>query len=607
MKKIFGFMILGLLLAVSCQKEKVVGGLNEISDLYTVPEGAVELAAPAAKSTWSTDRRYFELDFGSALSTTLVGYDALLAPGQYILGADAIGNAILAKTKVNGQAAKEGFVTVGKRESEYQISAVIDGAAFVWKGSLPFKADPAATVLSVVLPDTKSNLSSGVNSLTLQLATEGISSEFDMSTYQTVWKGEGGYLALDLYSDDGYLHDGNYTACANGGEIGPGQFGIGYDTDIQWGDQTYHFENWGSCWWAVSGGSATATKILGGLVAVSSRKEEAGTVWTISWGEKYPVEVVFEGLIPALTKPEKPSGPVQLDYLFTEDELQPVTDQSGTVVAGVLKHPIHITDKDGNERAYVELLMAEGETNYEGSYPSTSYASQAGQMADGWEFDGTAWGMGFMEGGSYFITEGGEKIRLSAGAYTVEVTKVATGAYRFTCSLFDFAAAGPDYVPEEGGEEGGDDVTGDVVLKLTSGLSYSMEDVTASNTAEGGAALSGMTLWRVTVTDGAGTVAAFDLGTDEGKQDLSGTYSVMSYPNAPGKAGNGWGFPAWGMVGGCYFVVDGAYYFIPADATINVSNNSDGTLKIKFEGSIQDENYGDAGQGGLLLNNVAKS
>ena len=593
MKKIFGILTLGLLLAVSCQKEKVVGGLNEISDLYTVPAGAVEMTGLSAKSTWSTDRRYFELDFGSALSTTLVGYDALLAPGQYVLGADEIGKAILAKTKVNGQAAKEGFITVGKRDAEYQITAIIDGAALVWKGSLPFKADPAPTTLSEVL-QAQSNLGSGVNSLTMQLATPGIAKTYN-ENWQEVWTGEGGYLALDIYSEDGYLHDGNYKASAQGGVINAGEFGIGYDGKIEWEGQVYDMPNWGTCWWAVAGGAATATKISGGLVAVSSREEGDATIWTITWGEKYPQEVIFEGEIKALTKPKKPSGPVTPDYLFT-DAVTP----SETLDL----HAVTITDKEGNELAYLELQTAVGATDLSGDYPATSYASEPGQMRDGYYIDAGEYGI--FAGGSWYM-DGAEKKYIGAGTATVSVTKIATGAYNFTCAFFSYNAAGPDYVPEEGGEGGDDDVTGDVVLKLTSGLSYSMEDVTASNTAEGGAALSGMTLWRVTVTDGAGTVAAFDLGTDEGKQDLSGTYSVMSYPNAPGKAGNGWGFAAYNFFGGCYFTVDGAYYFIPAGATINVSNNSDGTLKIKFEGAIQDESYADAGQGGLLLNNIAQS
>ena len=607
MKKILSFLVLGLTLALSCTKEGPVP-VYQITDLYTAPADATVMTLSSAQSNWATDRRYFDLNFGG-FSTTLVGYDALLAPGQYVIGTDQIGNAI--NTKVNGQTAQEGFITVNEKDGQYQITATVNGQVYFWAGALPFQADPAPTALSEVL-SAQSNKQNGVNSLTMNLATPGISQEFDMTTFQNVWVGEGGYLALDIYSDDGYLHDGSYKACAEGGVINPGEFGIGYDTQMQWGDQVYPMYNWGTCWWDVKDGTATATKITDGLVNVSSREEKVDgkdvTIWTITWGAQYPVELIFEGAIPALTKPKKPDGPAQLDYLFTEDELQAVTDQSGAVVSGVMKHPIHITDKDGNEKAYLELLIAEGETNYEGSYPSTSYASQPGQMADGWEFDGTAFGMGFMSGGSYYINDAGEKALLYAGTATVMVTKVAEGAYRFTCDFFDYAAAGPDYVPGGGGDEGGDDVSGDVVLKLTSGLTYSMEDVTASNTADSdGTPLSGMTLWRVTVSDGSGTVASFDLGTAEGSDDLAGTYTVMSYPNAVGKAGNGWGFAAWGMFGGCYFMVDGAYYFIPADATITVSNKSDGTIKIRFEGAVQKDDYSDGGQGGLLLDNVAKS
>ena len=146
-----------------------------------------------------------------------------------------------------------------------------------------------------------------------------------------------------------------------------------------------------------------------------------------------------------------------------------------------------------------------------------------------------------------------------------------------------------------------------ITIPTDSGLTYTMEDQTASNTSADGSALSGVTLWRVNVLQGGDLVANFDLVVSAGSEDLTGTYTVMSYPDAAGKAGNGWGFPAWGMVGGCYFVVDGAYYWIPSDATITVSANADGTLKIKFEGAIQKEDYSDGGQGGVLLNNIAKS
>lgn len=601
MKRIISIFALGAaLMWVSCTKEGPTG-VNTISDLYTVPAGAVEMSAPTATSTWSTDRRYFDLAFGNDLTTTLVGYDALLAPGQYVLGADEIGKAILAKTKVGGQPAKSGFITVGKRDAEYQITAQVDGEVLYWKGSLPFKADPAPTALSEVM-SAQSNLGSGVNSLTMNLATPGIAKSYD-ENWQEVWTGEGGYLALDIYSEDGYLHDGSYKASAEGGVINPGEFGIGYDAQIEWDGQVYSMPNWGTCWWDVKDGAATATKITAGLVSVSSEEVEGTVIWTISWGAKYPLEVLFTGAIPALTKPKKPSGPVQLDYTYTIGELMPCSTSDGTVVAGVYKNPVIIVDAAGNEKAYLELVLPEGETNLAGEFVSTEYASAAGQLANGYYMDFGEWGV--FAGGSYYVDDAGNKVYIDPGV-TVIVTQVATGAYRFTSTGFDLAAAGPDYDPSQGGgEEGDDDVTGDVVLKLTSGLTYAMEDVTASNTAEGGAALSGMTLWRVTVTDGAGTVAAFDLGTDEGKQDLSGTYSVMSYPNAPGKAGNGWGFAAWNMFGGCYYLVDGKHYFLPNDATLTVSANADGTLKFKAVGTFQDEDYANV-EGGLLLNNVAK-
>ena len=99
--------------------------------------------------------------------------------------------------------------------------------------------------------------------------TDGITASFDPSTYQTVWEGEGGYLAFDIYSTDGTLSAGTYTANSVGGTINPGEFGIGYDTDVDWGFGPMHFENWGTCWWTVSGGTATATKVLDGTMTVA--------------------------------------------------------------------------------------------------------------------------------------------------------------------------------------------------------------------------------------------------------------------------------------------------------------------------------------------------
>jgi hypothetical protein len=600
MKKISSLLVFGLALLLSCEKEGPTT-VNEITDLYTAPAGAKVMTFTGGESTWSTDRRYFDLKF-SDLTTTLVGYDAFLAPGLYLLGGDEIGKAIAAKTKVGGQTPSEGWITVNNRDGKYQFTAQFGDQVYFWAGSLPFQADPAPLDLTV-LQQASANKDSKL--VTLQLATEGISQGYD-ENWQQVWTGEGKYVAIDLYSEDGYLHDGLYRASAQGGVVNSGEFGIGYDAVVDWGWGPMEMKDWGTCLWTVSGGKATAEKITSGLVNVASREEKVDgkdvTIWTITWGAEYPVEVVFEGAVPTLTKPKRPDGPVALDYTYTIGDPMDCSTQAGDVVAGVKKYPFNFVDAAGEQVAYLEFILVDGAADVvPGDYVSTEYAHEPGQLANGYFMDFGDWGT--FSGGSWYVNGAGEKVFIDPGV-TVSVEAVGTGAFKFASDGFLFAAAGPNYVP--GGDEGDDDVTGDVVLKLTSGLTYTMEDVTAGNTAADGSALSGMTLWRVSVLNGADEVAEFDLGTAEGSQDLAGTYTVMSYPDAVGKAGNGWGFIPW-MKGGCYFVVEGNYYWIPSDSTIKVSNNADGTLKIKFEGAIQNSDNTDGGQGGLLLNNIAKS
>lgn len=445
MKKITSIFALGLaLLALSCTKAELTQ-INEINDHYTAPAQAQIMSNVTAASTWSLDRRYFDLSFSGEMSsiftTTLVGYDALLTPGQYALGTDAVGNAIASKTKVNGSTPSGGYVYVSKKGNDYVISGVFPGAngeeeVFYWTGALPFVPDPDPLELTVLQQAQKNQ-----GLVTLQLATAEFTSEFDMTTYQNVLKGDGKYLALDLYSEDGYLHDGEYKACAVGGVVNAGEFGIGYDTIIDyvgWDGQPAQYEakDWGTCLWTVTPeGNNTAEKITDGLVTVSSEEVGDETIWTIYWGKEYPKELLFKGAIKALTKP-KPVAK-DPDYLF-EDKVTP-GEACDT-------HAITITDKEGGELAYVELLTEPGATDLSGSYPATSYAGSPGQMRDGYYVE---WGGTIYSGGSYYV-DNGEKKYISAGSATLVVAKIAEGAYQFTCEFFDYAAAGPDYVPVGG-------------------------------------------------------------------------------------------------------------------------------------------------------------
>lgn len=573
MKKITSILAFVLALTwVSCNKE-TIGTINEITDHYTVPEGAVELTSLSkSESTWSLDRRYFDLAFtgnGATLETRLVAFDALLAPFEYVLGADEIGNAIAANTKLNGQPVKDGYVLVTKKDKDYQVIANLDSKSFVWTGSLPFTQDPDPLVLSVV---QQAQANKDNHLVTMQLATEGIAQTMNES-WQTVWTGEGYYLALDLYSEDGYLHEGNYTASAEGGVVNPGEFGIGYDATVEWGDQTFTMPDWGTCLWTVSGGAATAEKITAGLVNVTSREEKVDdkdvTIWTIYWGEEFPKELIFEGAIPALTKPKKPSGPVNPDYLYTET----ITPNG----EGVENHAFDITDKNNTLRAHIELLMAAGETDYDGAYPSTSYSSEPGQMVDGW-----AWGD--FGGGSYWINDAGEKVLLAAGQYTMNVTKIAEGAYNFTCELFNYDAAGPDFVPGGGDEGDVYDMTDTIAVDCTDANNTLYEDVESHT---------------LVLTNGGEFVAQIKLVRSVGTTDLSGTYTVGEYAHENLIAANGFDLGAmFGMdpgswVIGSYYVKDGSFITIEPGETITVTSAGDKTWKFvgstgySFTGKLQ--------------------
>lgn len=285
------------------------------------------------------------------------------------------------------------------------------------------------------------------------------------------------------------------------------------------------------------------------------------------------------------------------NYYYSVGALQDVYNSNNELAPGVKKHPITITDKNGTEWAYLELLLANGDTDYQGSYPSTEYATQPGQMANGWEFDLSEWGIGILSGGSYCINNNGEKILLGID-YTVNVYGVDEGIYRFTCdNLFSFTAARKDNPPVNSDE---------FVLQITSGLTYTMQDLTASYVDSNNNPLSGVTLWDVTVNEYGALVAHFDLLVAEGSSDITGSYNVIPYPDEVGEAGVGWGIAAWSLFGGCYYKVDGANYYIPEGTSVTVSANGDGTLKFQFQGNVQNENNAIIGTGGLLLDNVAK-
>ena len=149
-------------------------------------------------------------------------------------------------------------------------------------GSKPGEAPvgPETVELTTFLGFT-SNVASGTNSVTVQLAPAGSVYMESVTSEHGTWEqmaGEGKYLKFDVYSADGTLAAGTYTPCEVAGTITEGTFGIGWDPGDLWGIGMV-FENWGTCWMTHNAdGTETGVKVTDGTITVAVD----GDVYTIT-------------------------------------------------------------------------------------------------------------------------------------------------------------------------------------------------------------------------------------------------------------------------------------------------------------------------------------
>ena len=313
-------------------------------------------------------------------------------------------------TTFNDIPVETGSIKVAQGEGTYSFAGMLwlaDESVIEIKSTvaLVYEADPEPIRLTTLLSAT-SNVASGTKSLTINLGTDGISSTAEPPTWQPVWTGTGNYLALDIYSADGYLHEGTYTASAAGGTINEGEFGIGWDPGDLWGIGMV-FENWGTCWWDVAGGAATINqKVTEGSVTVT-RKGSKWVIELVSGEGKSMLWTKFEGAIDALTDPALGGGGNVDDTDYVElTKLLSATKNQGLLTINMAQDGISSTtdpntwqtiwEGEGNYLA-ADIYSADGKL-YTGEYKACAVGGVVGEGEFGIGYDTTVdWGWGPME------------------------------------------------------------------------------------------------------------------------------------------------------------------------------------------------------------------
>lgn len=540
---------------------------------------------------------------------------AYAGAGNYITGAEGT------KLYLNGEAhlVTAGTINVAVNDATYTIEGIVklsngENYSISWTGTgLAWNGLPQLKVLNTVM-SAQSNLANGQKSITLNLSDGNFTSEMDMTTYQTIYKGAGNYLAIDLYSEDGYLAAGTYTPSAAGGAINKGEYGIGWDPgDIY--NIGMAFENWGTCWWTVDENAnpqTSAQKITEGNITVAL----AGNVYTITI-DNSDLYAQFVGEIPAVTKPAEPADPWEiagsvvfehsegLSFTMTDDTANN-TASGGAALEGVSLYWVQVKDAAGNLLAELDLVTKQGATALAGEYKVTSYPDEVGEAGNGFYFDlgAMGWGEGIMSGGTILYGPDGTAYVIDAETSKVKVTENKGQTTIIVKGTSNGATIAGKYVigeiqEDEGGEgeggacgcdcdgckdctgghEGGDDegdsFNGTMLVGVGGWIDYAMfgMNMLGLDFYSAGCEVTN-SWWQYTYT-GTGYHLKLELYC-EGGVVTPGVYQITTVASAPEpnqvKAGDDTGGSEW------YSVADGT-------ATL-VGKITDGTVTIEQSGDI---------------------
>lgn len=523
----------------------------------------------------------------------------------YVTGADGT---TLTVNGVKGQVV-DGNLKVTEASGAYTVSgtvkisipAAVEGEApttayyeLAWASeavAVKFKELPTLTKLSTVL-SAQSNVANGTNTVTVQLATDGISKEFDMTTFKDVWTGTGAFLAVDFYSEDGYLAAGTYKASADPQNPKAGEFVIGWDPgDIY--NMGMVFTDWGTCWWTVANGTATATKITAGEIYVAYDKKSKSYTIDIDNGTQY---VQFVGEIPALTPADKPNGGEQDEVLSADivieksvptlnkaDDTANNTSADQSPLSGVTLWYVELLDASGEKVAIFDLVTEEGSQSLAGEYKITSYPDEVGEAGNGFDLNFPDWGL-VISGGT-ILYDGGNTYVLDAETGTVTVQE-KDGAYKIVVKGTTTGADGATktiaarFIVGEWKNEGGagDGFDGQMLTLVSAAEQYdAYKQAVLQFATDGVSASMDPTTYQTTYT-GTGKIVNLTIHAEKGD---AGVYvPVGSYAAADGTTDPF----TWQITGGMpeYNFYWGTLMYDVADGAATMIEVTDGTVDVAF-------------------------
>ena len=555
----------------------------------------------------------------AALTMKMVGDKYFLADGSYTPAAAdqakkntyIVGNG---GTTFNNIPVEGGSIKVTQGEGTYSFAGMLwlaDESVIEVKSTveLVYEADPEPVKLNTVISAT-SNVANGTNSLTISLATEGVTATYNAATWSNEFSGTGNYLALDIYSADGYLHEGTYTACATGGTINEGEFGIGWDPGDLWGIGMV-FENWGTCWWNVDNGAVSINqKVLEGTVTVT-RKGSKWVIELVSGEGKGMLWTKFEGAIEAVTDPALGGGGNvdNTDYV----ELTTLLSATSNVANGTPSLTINMATEgvtmttegwntvfggNGNYLA-LDIYSADGKL-YTGTYTANATAGTVaeGEFGIGWD-PGDLWGIGmvFENWGTCWWTvadgatsaekviDGTVDVAVEGDNLVIKVKSTTVNA-KFTYAIAEFkdSTGAPIEVVNLGG---GNDTPSVEYTELSTLLSATSNVANGTPSVTINMATEGVTMttegWN-TVFGGNGNYLALDVYSADGKL-AAGTYTANATGGtiAEGEFGIGWDpGDLWGI--GMVFENWGTCWWTVADGATSAEKVLDGTLTVEVDG-----------------------